>query len=341
MIGLEALLPRLAGTAVAGVVAGVGEVRVSAGTRDGGPVACPTCDFVSSWEHSRYTRRVTDEAVGGRPVVVDLSVRRLYCRNTGCPRATFVEQVEGLTARYQRRTPALQQVVDADAAGLGVDNFALRRGHHYATILIDAVTHERVDVLPDRRAETLTTWLRAHPGVTTVCRDGSAAYAQAVSDALPDATQIADRWHPWKNLGVAVEKTVTAHARCWRADPGRVTAGSCNQRTLQRHVAVHALLAEGVGLLEAGRRLQLSLNTVKRYARATAGADLFRPPAYRACLVDPYRSHLRQSRADGPVSGTILLPEIRALGYTGSANLLARYLSQGRADDPLPAPSVA
>jgi transposase len=81
---------------------------------------------------------------------------------------------------------------------LGVDDFALRRGHVYATVLIDAETGERVDVLAGRTAEVLEAWLRDHPGVKVVCRDGSGAYAEAIRRALPGTVQVGDRWHLWQ-----------------------------------------------------------------------------------------------------------------------------------------------
>jgi hypothetical protein len=100
------LLSRLAAVRVERVEAGGDLLRITARTRDDASVACAGCGQSSDWVHSRYERHVADEAVGGRGVVIDLSVRRLYCEDPACEKVTFVEQVTGLTRRYQRRTPA-------------------------------------------------------------------------------------------------------------------------------------------------------------------------------------------------------------------------------------------
>jgi transposase len=341
-------------------------------------VPCPQCDQPSKRVHAYHRRRLTDLPVGGRGVVVELRVRRLICSTPSCRQRTFREQVPALTQRWAHRTCQLTAliadlaVVVAGRAGaavlarlgvrisrttvlrvlmgwptpagpapavLSVDDFALRRGRRYATLLIDAVTHRRIDVLPDRKCATLAAWLREHPNVEVVCRDGSAAYAEAIRDGAPRATQVSDRWHLWHNLAKAVEKTVTAHSGCWHTSTPRPHR-ALDERILDRHAAVHALLDQGVGLLDCARRLGWALNTVKRYARAATAEELRRPPRYRETLVDPYRDHLHRRLADQPdVAVTRLLAEIRELGYTGSANLLVRYLNQGRADAERPAPS--
>ncbi|MFC8201501.1 transposase family protein [Streptomyces sp. NPDC057298] len=62
-------------------------------------VACPDCGCESARVHSRYSRTLSDVAVGGRPVLITLTVRRLFCDGPSCGRRTFAEQVEGLTVR--------------------------------------------------------------------------------------------------------------------------------------------------------------------------------------------------------------------------------------------------
>lgn len=86
------------------------------------------------------------------------------------------------------------------AAGRSRDDFALRRGRRYAPLIIDAVIHRRLDVLPDRQAATLAAWLQKHPQVRVVFRDGSAACAEAIRDGAAQAVQVSDCWHLWANL---------------------------------------------------------------------------------------------------------------------------------------------
>ena len=75
--------------------------------------ACPGCRVVSRRVHGGYQRRVSDLPVGQQPVLVRLWVRRFVCGEADCPRRTFVEQVEGLTRRYGRRSLGLQRMLEA------------------------------------------------------------------------------------------------------------------------------------------------------------------------------------------------------------------------------------
>ncbi|MGY4103955.1 ISL3 family transposase [Nocardia sp. R16R-3T] len=337
----------------------------------GGPAVCPGCGAESARVHGYHLRTVTDVPLDGRPVILRVRVRRLVCPTPDC-RSTFREQVPGVLERYQRRTARLTgqvrsavrelagrasvRLLAASAvalsrqtairvllriplpvrptpAAIGVDDFALRRRHTYSTIVIDAETHERIDVLPDRKADTPAQWLREHPGVEIVARDGSTTYAEAVRRVLPAAIQASDRWHLWHGLAQAAEKVVAAHSSCWAAAGPKRQSLVREQSTIERWHAIHDLLDQGVGLLDCSRRLGLSLNTVKRYARVPEPDRLRRPPQYRACLVDPYREHLRARRAAEPgVPVLRLLAEITELGYTGGQNLLYRYINQGRLD---------
>ena len=76
-------------------------------------------------------------------------------------------------------------------------NSQIARRHRYATVITDAETGERIDVLLDRTTQTLTARLREHPGAEYVCRDGSASYGEAIRQALPEAVQVSDRCHLW------------------------------------------------------------------------------------------------------------------------------------------------
>src|SRR6266480_163284 len=182
---------------------GVIEVRARA---RGGPVRCPGCDGLTGHVHGYYQRTVADVPADGRPVVVHVRVRRMRCPALNCPVQTFREQVPGVLDRYQRRTTRLTAQVSAvarelagrasarllPALGIGVSRHVmlgvlLKIPLPALTVLIDAGTGRRVDVVAGRTADVAEQWLRDHPGVEVVCRDGSGAYGEAARQALPGA----------------------------------------------------------------------------------------------------------------------------------------------------------
>jgi len=92
------------------------------------------------------------------------------------------------------------------------------------------------------------------------------------------------------------------------------------------------LLGRGTGPLECSRRLGLSLNTVKRYARAAEPERMIRAPQYQPTLVDHYREHCARGGRRPAVPVILLLTEIKAMGHPWQHELPYRYLAHGRAE---------
>ncbi|MFB7397759.1 ISL3 family transposase [Streptomyces sp. NPDC056191] len=395
---LGRLLPHLSGVVIESIKRTAGVITLSAG-RQSSPVRCPGCRMPSWRVHGRYVRRLGDAPVAGSPVVIELTVRRFKCLSSWCPAVTFAEQIEGLTRPHARQTQLLRSMLASIAlclAGrpgarlaaalgiriakdalldllrsvpqppvgavrfLGVDDFALRKGDSYATILVDLEARRPVDVLPGRDAEPLAAWLRRHPEVEVICRDRAGAYAEGARNGAPQAIQVADAWHLWRNVADAVERTVGAHHGCIQAafaadrgiaeatakdlvtpEPSRPAAvpfvppdGTLDvsgqprrlvARTTERYAAVQALLAEGRSLAVIGRTLRLDHSTVRRFARAASLDELLTKATGRLSVLDEHKPYLHARWLEGCHDIPQLHRELRERGFTGSVQCLRRY----------------
>ena len=161
----------------------------------------------------------------GKTTYLSVNAYEFQCDNPDCDATTFVENVNGFLSYYNRMTErcadfictlametkryTLQPNAECGSA-IGVDDFAFKKRHTYGTIIVDEATHKPVAILDGRDGETLKEWLNKNKHVRTVTRDRASAYASAIQEILPDAIQIADRFHLHQNLLEAIKNTVNS-----------------------------------------------------------------------------------------------------------------------------------
>jgi transposase len=412
---LAVLFPHLAGLRVHRVE-DVGVAVMIAASCRADSACCPRCGLESARVHGGYARTVADGAAGGRPVLIVLRVRRFRCRNPQCPAVTFAEQAAGLSERYRRRSVPLLAMLagfglelagraaarlagtlgiavhpatvlrlvaaapDPQVAAapdvLGVDDFALARGHVHGTVLVDMRTGDVADLLPDREAATLAAWLTAHPGAGIICRDRAGNYAEGARAGAPDAIQVADRWHLWHNLAEYAGKTVAGHRGCLKDQPGNADghdapgpAGRPEQeppgqaeggqvppdgfldacgrerrlvtRTRERYAEIRGRVDAGESLSAISRVTGLDRKTVQRFARAGSAGELLARATSRESRLDEFKPYLHQRWNEGVTDAAALHAELQQRGWAGSEQTVRRYVRPFRQAPAAPGPAPA
>jgi transposase len=361
---------------------------------------CPVCGEPASRVHSGYTRSPADLPCGGVPVRLELHTRRFHCDNGRCPRRIFTERLPGVLQAYARRTLRLGQALAtiahalggkagarlADRLGmgasrdtllrrlqeaappeagvprvLGVDDWAKRKGQEYGTILVDLERRCVVDLLPDRQAETLATWLQEHPGVEIIARDRGGAYAQGARAGAPQAIQVADRFHLLKNLADALGEVLGGEpaalgeaaqeppAPAADASSPPPAAASLNpapasdrrsrrerEQSAQARDRRRALYDEVLRLQQAGlparqiaARLGISRTTVGKYLHGGSFPER-KTRATPPGRVAPYAAYLRRRWDEGCHNTKQLWRELREQGFSGQPLAVWRFTRSWR-----------
>jgi transposase len=359
--------------------------------------SCPLCHQASRRPHSRYQRRLADLPWTGMAVQIRLYARRFFCDNVACERRIFTERIPGVAAPYARRTARLAAWFTQVAFALGglpgarllhhegcpvsrqsllrqirsfplapgpaprvlsIDDFAFRKGRTYGTIFVDLERHRVVDLLPDRSADSVATWLKEHPGAEVVSRDRGGEYAEGAKRGAPEAVQVADRFHLLRNAGDVTRRVLQCHASVVQRLPApspsqyglsrlrwdrEVSRERTRAALRERFEQIHALAAKGLSKEAISRYLGVNRQTVYKYLGLRAPPER-RPIPRTISALTPYEGYLLRRWAEGCHNARQLWREIQAQGYPGAYRNVARitgYLrhQQRRGKTAPPAPS--
>ncbi|TMD26230.1 MAG: ISL3 family transposase, partial [Chloroflexi bacterium] len=334
-------------------------------------------------------RTLHDLPMSGRLVHLMIEVRRFFCKKSTCAQKIFAEQLPALCRPHAQRTKRLQEALcrlglavggqagedigseqglsgsrdtilrlvrkfELPAAQeprvIGLDDWAWKRRHRYGTLICDLEQNRPIDLLPDRRAETVSAWLQGHPHIDIVSRDGSSEYASAISKGAPQARQVSDRWHLVKNLAACVSvQLAQSLAQIRRAEQAKAKASpeekprSSEQppaRTRAIQQAQHARQAErraryeqmmmlreqGLKSADIAAQVGMAERTMRGWL-SRGDLPYSGPRRERARLIDPYKTYLLSRWHQGCRTGSQLERELRAKGYKGSGRAMYRYLA--------------
>ena len=343
---------------------------------------CPNCQQSSQHPHGWYPRRPQDLPCIGQGVYLELIVRRFRCLNSECPKKTFTERFPEWLPAYARRTLRLTHVmrdvgfeVSAESGRrvlrylrintsgdtllrivkgtpicneshpkiVGLDDWAIRKGHRYGSIIVDQETRRAVELVKGRLSEDIQPWFREHPEVEIVTRDRSNDYRNGVQVAAPQAQQVADRWHLLLNLRHLAERTAASAYRRLKKLPmspemqlsrplflrsrrEQQRVDGTRQRRLDLYNEVQRLKALGLTASQMTKELPHSYHTLRFFYEALEFPERMPGRTPRSKL-QPFLDYLESRFLAGEHRPTKLYPEIQMKGYTGSKGMLARWLN--------------
>jgi len=220
----------------------------------------------------------------------------------------------------------------------GIDDWAFRRNHRYGTIVCDLERRRIVALLPDREIATVAAWLADRPEIGILARDRGGGYGEAAARALPNALQVADRWHLMENASAAFLDAVRRSMRVIRATIGAATINpdllTCAEklqyegylRREETNAVIIAHAKRGVPIKDIVRRTGHSRKLVRQIIRGER-TDVFR---VRQSSLDAYLSILDELWGSGCRNGAEIWRRLKAQGFRGSLRVVSEWATRRR-----------
>jgi transposase len=221
---------------------------------------------------------------------------------------------------------------------IGIDDWAWRRNHRYASIICNLERRRVVTLLPDREPATAQAWLAAHPAISIVARDRGGGYGEAAAKALPHAVQVADRWHLMENASRAFLDAVRKSMRQIRTvigattiDPKLLTAAERLQyegylRREETNAAILALSKNGLPIKQIVRQTGHSRKLVRHVIRGER-SDVFRT---RQSSLNLHLPWLDDQWASGCRNGAELWRCLKTRGFRSSLRVVSEWATRRR-----------
>lgn len=222
---------------------------------------------------------------------------------------------------------------------IGLDDFAFRKGNHYGTLICDLISHQPIAILPARTGEMVEDWLKLHPSIQVVSRDGSKTYREAITKANPNIQQISDRWHLLKNAKEALEKWLEQYI------PAQIEWHKPNDEQQEivlvkkpidepKWQIIHQVQQDykkGSRITNFVKKYQLSRGTIYNYLkRQTPPLKTKRKSKPSQLTLQPYQESIILYDEQRLTTDQIVM-KIRAEGYEGSYSAVRKFLKPHRA----------
>lgn len=168
---------------------------------------CSTKTIVEQFDHflgyyGRFTERCED-FITMLALETSCEGAARVCNHTGI-------QVSGDTIIRILKKRFSQMKTEETSDCIGIDDFSIKKGNTYCTVVCNSGSHIPIAVLEGRDGSSLREWLKKNQHVKSITRDRASAYAKVISEELPDAMQIADRFHLHQNLLEIIKKCIAS-----------------------------------------------------------------------------------------------------------------------------------